>query len=208
MEEYIFNLINYVSLETIIISFIIFIFTMLIKIPIKKLTSKLGETKRKAINSIIILIPIILSIIINVLYFILFKPINLIYNTLNSWLISLSIYAIYERLKLIIKAFLEGKADNNLIESTNKSIKEDLSELLITIKNNEKLLEKTKNQLSNLNKIKINIETNTKTLDLSKLFKTNLEIQTLTTKEKDLENEINELKNQLKIKEENKTNDI
>ena len=111
MEEYILSLLNYVSIDTIIISFIIFCTTMIIKIPIKKFTSSFRESTRKALNSFIILIPIISSILINLIYAKIFanffSNVELVKSIMNSWIISLSIYAIFERIRLIVKAFIK-----------------------------------------------------------------------------------------------------
>ena len=75
-NEFIFNLKN-ISIETIVISIIVFGLTMLIKWPIKKLTQKLEENKRKAVNTVIVFTPMILCFILNILYYGIFK---------NQWL--------------------------------------------------------------------------------------------------------------------------
>ena len=54
---------------------IVFLLTLFLKMPIKRATGKLQEDKRKAINSVIILIPIILSIILKYCqYFLISSP--------------------------------------------------------------------------------------------------------------------------------------
>lgn len=65
----IFEFLKDFSWEVLAISFIVFALTMIIKLPIKKATAKLAENKRKAINSVIILIPIILSFVTTTLFF-------------------------------------------------------------------------------------------------------------------------------------------
>lgn len=212
MEEYIFEIINYVSLETFIISLIIFILTMVIKIPIKKATSKLDETKRKAINSVIIIIPIILSIVINVVYFKILKlnwiSINLIKDIFNSLIIALSIHAIYERVKIITKTFFQGKTEDTLLEETKTAIEQELNSLIISIQNNENIFKKTQDEITNLINLKNTIESDNESLNLTKLFETNLEIEILSKQKEEIKNKINQMKKQLENMEENKNYDI
>ena len=73
MESEILLRLKDISIEAVIISIIVFGLTMLIKWPIKKSTSKLEENRRKAVNTIIVFIPMILSFLISCLYFGLFS---------------------------------------------------------------------------------------------------------------------------------------
>ena len=68
MENDILTLIKNLSIEALVISIIVCIFTTFIKIPIKKLTSKFHDEKKKALNEFITLIPFILSIAISTVY--------------------------------------------------------------------------------------------------------------------------------------------
>ena len=52
-NEILFNLQN-ITLEIAVMSFVVFALTMVIKIPIKRGTSKLEEAKRKSYNTLII----------------------------------------------------------------------------------------------------------------------------------------------------------
>ncbi len=115
MEELLVYIKNF-SLESIIIGLLVFGLTFVIKLPIKKLTKNLEENKRKAINTIIIAIPISLAIVINILYFGLCKNIwftKLILDaTLSSYAMSIILYTIYERLVAIFKSII-NKSKNN-----------------------------------------------------------------------------------------------
>ena len=69
MDSELFLNISNLSWEVALIAFIVFGLTMLIKWPIKNATSKLDENKRKAVNTVIVFIPMVLSILLNGLYY-------------------------------------------------------------------------------------------------------------------------------------------
>lgn len=201
MEEYILSLVNYVSLDTILISFIIFCITMIIKTPIKNITSSFEETKRKAINSFIIIIPIILSILLNLIYIKTFvvewTSFELIKSIMNSWILSLSIYAIFKRIRIIIKAFIKGELDQENLEIFNNEIKNEIEQLLQSIETNQRLLDETKDKLTRLNNSKKVIQSNPDKVNIATIFQANVEIGLLTQKELTLQNEINKTKQKL-----------
>ncbi len=128
---YILNL-TQINKTTYIFAIIVFTLTFIIKLPIKDKTKTLSEEKRKAINSIIILIPITLSITINILYFYLTNN-KLIFNeilkySINTYVIDTIIYALYSRLKIIIKGI---KTNENIkISYDNKSIDNNSSKII------------------------------------------------------------------------------
>ena len=207
MNEYILSFLDYVSLDQLVIASILFSLTMFIKKPIKHITSKFKDTKRKAINSVIILIPIALSTIINTLYYLLLKKTFIAYEIItsitNSWLISLSIYAIYQRVKIIIKAYLEGKQDISLIKENKELIKNEVIDLLTSIDNCKKILKETNSKINNLLKQK------NKNINITTLFQTNIELEALNKKEKTISNKLHELTNKLDtLKEEDIKYDI
>lgn len=61
MEEYFLYLIDNFSLTVFLMSLGVFILTSLIKIPVKRATSAFNEAKRQGINTLIMLIPLVLS---------------------------------------------------------------------------------------------------------------------------------------------------
>ena len=179
MLENIISVISEFSYESLIIAFLVFILTMIIKYPIKKATNKMNETKRKAINSIFILIPLIMSFLISILYYRFIQSIWISITNIkvvfSSWLLSLSIYNIYERIKLIIINIFNGKEDLDYIEKNNNEIKN--------------LLNKLHKDQQKLNQI-----------DIQTIFNSNIEIANLTNEKKQLKNEINNIKNEIETK--------
>ena len=194
MKDYIFNLLENFSLDTIIISLIIFALTMILKYPIKKLTSKLNEEKRKAVNTIIIFIPILLSIIISYTYLNITKNIDTLSSYLNlitnSFILSLSIYAIYQRIVIIIKGI---KNNTITFSDVNKVIEESKDEF-------NTLLESQQTQIDIINENLKRLKESKNNLSLTEIFYTNLKIEELTLQKQNLENEINKRKLNLENK--------
>ncbi len=132
MENFYILNITQISKITYLLAIIVFILTFIIKLPIKKKTKSFCEEKRKAINSFIILIPLTLSITINILYFY-FTSKELIFNeilkySINTYVIDTIIYAFYSRLQIIIKGI---KTNENLkISYDNKSIDNNSSKII------------------------------------------------------------------------------
>lgn len=179
------ELLKSVTLETLILSFIIFSLTMILKLPIKNLTSKFNEEKRKSINSLIILLPIILCILITTIYCKLFN-INLHNNfitiSFNSLILTYSLYTIYERSKYILKSLFSSNLTKKEIILVNKEIKkckDDISLIIAKIKKNENI----KNQLN----------------DLSKIYDQNITLKNLFEEKENIENYIKEKERELKI---------
>lgn len=204
MDNQIIELLKYLSAEALIIAIISFVLTMLIKYPIKKLTSKLIEEKRKAVNIVILFIPALLSFILSLLYFGVLKSdwraFVIIDTALSGWLISLTIYAVYERIVIIIKAVKNGKTEINgeLASETINFIKSNIETLTTTLKEKENKLEAISSKLKTLNQVKENIISDTSAeKDISKLSETNIEIQTLVNEETSLQNQILTTKNQI-----------
>ena len=205
------------SWEVLVISVILFILTMFIKWPIKKATSKLAENKRKAINSVIIAIPVILSFVITSLFFGIVKnewfSIMVVENATTSCLLSISIFVIYQRISIVVRGFLPGKKtlDNDTICETITAIKQDIKSLNSILKNDESKLKKISKKILCLINIKKEIEESKGYIDLNKLSETNTQIQTLTNEETKLEEQIYITKNQiseheLKLKREKSKN--
>lgn len=185
MDSTTIELLKSVTLETLILSFIIFSLTMILKLPIKNLTSKFNEEKRKSINSLIILLPIILCILITTIYCKSFN-INLHNNfitiSFNSLILTYSLYTIYERSKYILKSLFSSNLTKKEIILVNKEIKkckDDISLIIAKIKKNKNI----KNQLN----------------DLSKIYNQNITLKNLFEEKENIENYIKEKESELKI---------
>ncbi len=96
MDGELINTIKNISLESLCIAFGVFALTMLVKWPIKKCTAKFPEDKRKAVNTVILLIPIILALIGSILYYGFFKAswfsLKAFETAFSSCIVSLTIY--------------------------------------------------------------------------------------------------------------------
>ena len=194
MEETIYNLLQNISLEALYISLIVFLLTLILKYPIKKLTSKLVENKRKAVNTIIIFIPLLLSILLTYIYLLITLQIdnkqNFVIISITSFLYSLSIYAVYQRLIILIKGIKNNDIDTTkIIEELSLTSKELFSKL--------KLDENKLSQITNSLTLLIN-SNNKNNLSLNQIFENNIQIEKLSKEKKDIENEITEIKSFLK----------
>lgn len=191
------------SWEILVISVILFILTMFIKWPIKRATSKLEENKRKAVNSVIIAIPVILSFVITPLFFGIVKnewfSLMIIEDAITSSLLSISFFVIYQRIIIVIKGFISNKksVENISISETITTIKNDIKSLNLILKNDENKLKDISKKILCLLNIKKEIEETKDCIDLNKLSETNTQIQTLTNEETKLEEQINITKNQI-----------
>lgn len=203
MDGEILNTIKHISLESLCIAFIVFGLTMLIKWPIKRCTKKLTEEKRKAVNTVILFIPIVLSLILSILYYGIIKKswFNLISfeTAISSWIISLTIYAIYERIVILIKGIWSGKikVDSELTKETLKFIKDKVKILTSKIKIDEKQIKKIQEKITSLLEIKKVIESNVGNINIAKLSETNIQIQGLKNEERSLQLQINENQKQI-----------
>lgn len=203
MENNILNTIENLTLEILIISLIVFGLTMLIKYPIKKATSNIAEDKRKAINSVIILIPIVLSFVISILYFGITKKewfaISTIETAVSSCLLAFSIYAICQRIVILIKGIKSGKieANSELTKDTISFLKDNLKVLTSKLKIDEKNLSKITEQITSLVEIKAILESSSTGLNISKLAETNVQIQSLTNEKAKLKQEITTTQEQI-----------
>lgn len=203
MDNEILELIKYLSVESLCFAVVAFLLTMLIKWPIKKLTSKLVEEKRKAVNIAILFIPAAISLIISLFYYGIFKSdwltLSIVDTGLSSWIISLSIYAVYERIVVVIKAIKSGKVEINseLASETISFLKSSLKDLNSALKEKEKNLEQISEKLKSLNQIKSVLESDSLNKDIAKLSETNIQIQSLVNEEKLLQDQITKTKTQI-----------
>lgn len=158
MEEYFLYLINNFSLEVFLMSLAIFGATMLIKIPIKRATSKLDESKRQGINTLIMLIPLLLAFVACLVYFwIADRPIvslDYVSCSLSTCIMSITIYLIYARILVIIKSIISGKT-----KVTVEDVQNAVTDITEAIENKQENASETQTQKEKPNEIKDKINT-------------------------------------------------
>lgn len=113
MENYLTYLLQNFSLEIFLMSVIVFVLTLIIKIPIKKATSKLYESKRSAINSVIVLIPLLLAFLSSLIYFLILKreilTLDFVSCSLSVCVMAISLHLVISRTTKIIRGVMSGK---------------------------------------------------------------------------------------------------
>ena len=171
------------SIEIIVMALIVFLLTLLIKIPIKRQTSKLVENKRKLWNSLIIPIPLLLSFIIAIGYNFIFseqlKLDKLFDLAISIYILSITIYAIYSRVVVIIKGLKSG--DISLNECITQAQEVLLSDTTHVVTEEEQELLEVVNQIKTLATEK-EMLVNSQHKRLATLSHTNIKIQSLQEK--------------------------
>lgn len=196
MNYEIFNIFKDYTLEVILIGLGAFLLTYLIKWPIKKATEKLDENKRKAVNIVIIFIPLIISIIASILYYGIAKNVWATFmvfdSAFSSWIISLSLYAIVSRIWLVIKGIFSGKIKLNseLTKETIEYFKDKIKNISKELKVDEKSLTNIVNKIEELAKLRDLLTSDTINPDITKIAEVNTQISNLETKQKTLQDEI------------------
>ena len=196
MDYEIFNIFKDYTLEVILIGLGAFLLTYLIKWPIKKATEKLDENKRKAVNIVIIFIPLIISIIASILYYGIAKNVwatfTVFDSAFSSWIISLSLYAIVSRIWLVIKGIFSGKIKLNseLTKETIEYFKDKIKNISKELKVDEKSLTNIVNKIEELAKLRDLLTSDTINPDITKIAEVNTQISNLETKQKTLQDEI------------------
>ncbi len=186
-SEFLLNL-KEISLQVIIISMIVFGLTMLIKWPIKKATAKLDENKRKAVNTIIVFIPILLSFVLNILYFGLMQNnwfgLQVFESAGSSYILDVAIYAVYSRFVIIVKG-IKGKKDLNedFSKQTVAFIKNNMKTLSQSLKVDEDKLSQVVSKIESLLAIKQEIINNALLQDISATEKLDDELKQLRSEE-------------------------
>lgn len=166
MNNDLFLIINSLSIETIIIGIFTFLLTMLVKIPIKKFTAKFNEDKRKALNSIIILIPALISAFLTILYYGLFQNVwfetNSFSTTLVSYLLALVSFAFFNRIIILIKSIKTKNDKSSTTEIMNaiNDLKSEVSNLSKFFDFNETNLNLIEEKLKNLTALKLSLLNN------------------------------------------------
>ena len=141
-SEFILNL-KEISVQAIVIAVLVFALTMLIKWPIKKATAKFDESKRKAVNTVIVFIPMFLSLVFSSLYLGIFKKewfkISVLDLLTTSYVLALTIYAFYSRVVILIKGSKSSskKKQDDLSKETIKYIKGNIKTISKTLKLDE-----------------------------------------------------------------------
>ena len=201
MDYEIFNIFKDYTLEVILIGLGAFLLTYLIKWPIKKATEKLDENKRKAVNIVIIFIPLLLSIIASILYYGFAKDewvTAMVFDSaFSSWIISLSLYAIVSRIWLVIKGISSGKIEVNseLTDEAIKYIKENIKSITKQLKVDEKSLTNIVSKIEELAKLRDLLTSDTINPDMEKIADVNTQITSLETEQQKLESDIENKKN-------------
>lgn len=196
MNYEIFNIFKDYTLEVILIGLGAFLLTYIIKWPIKKATEKLDENKRKAVNIVIIFIPLIISIIASILYYGIAKNVWATFmvfdSAFSSWIISLSLYAIVSRIWLVIKGIFSGKIKLNseLTKETIEYFKDKIKNISKELKVDEKSLTNIVNKIEELAKLRDLLTSDTINPDITKIAEVNTQISNLETKQKTLQDEI------------------
>ena len=200
-SEFLLN-IREISWEVIVISVLVFGLTMLIKWPIKKATSKLEENKRKAVNTVIVFIPMILSLILSALYYGIFRKewfTSVVFDVMgSSYLLAVAIYAIYSRIVILIKGTKSTTNDgSDLSKETISYIKKNIKTISSTLKVNEKNLTSIVNQIDSLLTLKDEILSNTSLQDIAATESIDNQIKELQAQKQELESSINKSQEEL-----------
>ena len=194
-NDFIFTLKDF-SFEVIIIALCVFGLTMLVKWPIKKYTSKFEENKRKAINTVIIFIPMILSFFICTLYSGIFKhdwfSISILHNSTNAYILSVSLYAIVSRIINMIKAGSVKTAE--LGKEAVKYIKKNIKIISKTVKVDESKLQELVKEIERLLALKTKLSENTVSQDIATAEKFDTQIEDLESQKKSIEASLKEQK--------------
>ncbi len=196
-SEFLLNL-KEISIQVIVISILVFALTMLIKWPIKIATANLQENKRKAVNTVIVFIPMVLSLILSMLYFGLFEGKwfdVIVYDTMaSSYVLAVAIYAIYSRVVIVIK----GSKSSSLAEKTDLSketisyIKQNIKTISQALKLDQTNLETTITEIERLLSIRSYIENNSMFQDIAQAERIDTQLSELETKKQKLTTAISE----------------
>ena len=181
MEE-LNSIVESFSVEALVIGLVTFMVTMKIRSKVKSKSEKLEENKRKLINSVLVIVPLVISVIISMgyLYYIDKLEIHRVIDIgCSGWLVSMSIYAIYERSGIVLNGLFSGK---------QKLVKEEVSSIVKVIKEKEKEMKIVKKKIEELTKCR------SKVTGLSKVLEINRELSVWSNEIDTLSKEIEEMK--------------
>ena len=194
-SEFILNL-KEISVQAIVIAVLVFALTMLIKWPIKKATAKFDESKRKAVNTVIVFIPMFLSLVFSSLYLGIFKKewfkISVLDLLTTSYVLALTIYAFYSRVVILIKGSKSSskKKQDDLSKETIKYIKGNIKTISKTLKLDEEKLGTILADIENLLIVRDEVQGNLLFQDISQAEKIEKQLNALETEKQELTNEI------------------
>ncbi|MBQ3158779.1 MAG: hypothetical protein IJB98_03705 [Clostridia bacterium] len=205
MESEFLLSIKQISIIEIVISLLVFCLTMIIKIPIKKATNKLKENKRKAINTVIVFIPILLAFVLSLLYYGIFDEVWLGVNVLDtatsSYFLAVAIYAVYARIKSILRGNKEKDVETDSIgdfsAETIKFVKQNVKEISKFLKVEQEKLDSVLKEIEKLMKIKAELGENKMFQDIAGVEKINKQIEELESQKLEYINTIEEKQNEL-----------
>ena len=190
MENYLTYLVQNFSLEIFLMSVIVFVLTLIIKIPIKKATSKLDESKRSAINSVIVLIPLLLAFLSSLIYFLILKreilTLDFVSCSLSVCVMAISLHLVISRITKIIRGVMSGKirAKDAIQEVSN--IVEDACKNSKVNDTSQNSLDKIKRDIDILLGYKEELEKLGKETSITILTEIDNEIKKLESEEKTL----------------------
>ena len=191
-SEFLLNL-KEISIQVVVISILVFALTMLIKWPIKKATATLEENKRKAVNTVIVFIPMVLSLIFSMLYFGLFEGKwfdVIVYDTMaSSYVLAVAIYAIYSRIVIVIKGAKSTTStgvETDLSKETISYIKQNIKTISQALKLDQTNLEKTITEIEKLLSIRNDIKNNSMFQDIAQAERIDSQLSELETKKQEL----------------------
>ena len=206
-NEILFNMQN-ITLEIALMSMIVFGLTMLIKIPIKRATAKLEEAKRKSYNTLIILIPLVLSILACFICYGINGDANWVNlalkNSMTVYIFATFIYAVYQRIVIVIRGInTKGtKINSSLPQDVVKYLKQNIKLINHTIKDEEKGLLNLSKQLKYLQDAKMKVENNPTLQSITPLNELDESVAKLKREQDERTNAILDVKNTLKKYEE------
>lgn len=199
-SEFVLNL-KEISLEIVAIALLVFGLTMLIKWPIKKLTAKYDENKRRAINTVIVFIPMFLSLLFNALYFGIFKAqwfsTQAFDSMVSSYVLAVTIYAVYTRIVILIKGSKGQSTESNLSKETISYIKKNAKTLSKTLKLDEQELEKIVLKVESLVKLRDELTSNIMLQDIPETENLEKQIKELNTQKNDILDKISKNQSEL-----------
>ena len=194
-SEFILNL-KEISVQAIVIAVLVFALTMLIKWPIKKATAKFDESKRKAVNTVIVFIPMFLSLVFSSLFLGIFKKewfkISVLDLLTTSYVLALTIYAFYSRVVILIKGSKSSskKKQDDLSKETIKYIKGNIKTISKTLKLDEEKLGTILADIEKLLIVRDEVQGNLLFQDISQAEKIEKQLNALETEKQELTNEI------------------
>lgn len=190
MENYLTYLLQNFSLEIFLMSVIVFTLTLIIKIPIKKATSKLDESKRSAINSVIVLIPLLLAFLSSLIYFLILKreilTLDFVSCSLSVCVMAISLHLVISRITKIIRGVMSGKIKTKEVIQEVSDIVEDACKNSEASSSSQNSLDKIKTDIDILLGYKEELEKLGKETSITILTEIDNEIKKLESEEKTL----------------------